>query len=325
MITARGANAARRHGGDAAAGRPGAPRRGRPGLRTVTGFCSVAAVSASVALAAAGCASSPVPQTGPRLLPGNQDTAAAVNLPATPAAGRVPGAAPALAMPTTVTASATYTTLSGAEQGMALTLIAQSPVVDMTPQNSEGLATSRPPLEVITMPMWLWVDSPAAMATVVQDPALGATLVVDRIVVDQVQWYLDGSTTPWQTCGDTTQPAAPSPTTPDPPNAGPGAAYSSSMDPANSGDPVQLACVHPGFTAPYYQPTTVNGQPSTADGVHTLHATVQWHVDFWLYDPTTGYPEPIGGRGQAHTIVTAPLSNTLSFRVGEIQALVTKP
>jgi hypothetical protein len=294
----------------------------------VTGFCSVAAVSASVVLAVAGCASGPAPQAGPQLLPGNHDTAAAANLPATPAAAGVPQAAPEeVPPPTTITLPpGSYTTITAAEHGMAGTLTAAPPVADMTPQNSEGLPTSRPPLEVITLPMWLWVDAPAAMATVVNDATYGGpVLVVDKVIVDQVQWHLDGSSAPWQTCGDTTQPTAPSPTTPDPANAGPGAAFSTPMDPANSGDPVQLACVHSGFSAPYYQTTSVNGQTSTIDGVHTLVAAVQWHVDFWLYDATTGYPEVIGGRGQVLPLTLAKPSNALSFRVGEIQALVTKP
>ena len=100
--------------------------------------------------------------------------------------------------------------------------------------------------------------------------------------------------------------------------------YSTDMDPANSGDDQPLACVNQGFQTPYYQPSTVSGSPTTVDGVHTLQAQVYWHVDYLYYD-TSGYPV-LGGYGQAQGMNTTPAkSNTLTFRVGEIQALVTKP
>lgn len=178
------------------------------------------------------------------------------------------------------------------------------------------------------MPMWLWVDSPGSMQTVVaNDPNTGPgpTFVTDTVVIDEVQWFLDGSTTPWATCGSQTQPTAPAVTTPNSPNFGPGAAYDPAMDPANGGDQQPLACVRPGFATPYYQPSTAAGVPTTVDGVHTLRAAVYWHVDYLLTDPF-GYTDNNGyGNAQAMNVVPVLSANTLTFRVGEIQALVTQP
>jgi hypothetical protein len=210
---------------------------------------------------------------------------------------------------------------------MAVLLTATAPVAELTPQNAGGSPTSRPPLEVITMPMWLWVDNPGEMQTVVTDPAEGGpTEVSDTVVIDEVQWYLDGSATAWQTCGDRTQPIFPTPTTPDPADSGPGVPYGTDMDPSNGGDAQPLACVLPhGFATPFYQPTTVSGSPATVDGVHSLTAQVYWHVIYKLTQPQYGYVLP-NGFGQAQAMNVTPLaSNRLTFRVGEIQALVTKP
>jgi hypothetical protein len=176
------------------------------------------------------------------------------------------------------------------------------------------------------MPMWLWIDTPGPMvAEIANDPVNGHTWVTDTVVVDQVQWYLDGSTTPWMTCGSTTQPIAPTPTTPNPPSRGPGVAYDPAMDPTNAGDRQPLACLNKGFATPYYQPSTVSGAPTTVDGVHTLRAAIQWHVEYLLTEPG-GYTVA-GGYGQAQAMNVVPVlsANTLTFRVGEIQALVTQP
>ena len=173
---------------------------------------------------------------------------------------------------------------------------------------SENPASPAPQLEIITMPMWLWVDP------VVEQTAVTATshTVVVRTVADTEAWLLDG--TAQFTCAAAAAPATP--------GRGPGTPYITDYDPLNAGNAVPQACIHKVQPTPFY--STSSG--TQVAGVHRFTATVTWHVEYEVLDSTGGTVSawaPVAPPITA-TIPAAP-ANSIAFRVGEIQALAVGP
>jgi hypothetical protein len=255
-------------------------------------------LAATAALALTGttaCASRPpTPSPADRPLPSNQEPAAAVRA-AAHARQRSPKAAPT---PTPSTTDPGWTSDQLAETGLEAILLGQPPQFKFTPEANPA-AAGRPPLEIITMPMWLWVDTPALKTQVVP----GNHVIVAQIVIDKVLWNIPNA--PTLACDGTA------------PNHGAGTPYDSALDPANLAPALPQPCIT-SFTAPYY--SSALGTASPTDGVYNLNGAVTWHVA-WTAASAAGVPIANG----ATPPVPSALGVPVQFRVGEIQALATAP
>jgi hypothetical protein len=294
--------------------------------RRPTAILLAFSTATSVAAGVAGCASrqSSTGQLVGKTLPGNQDTAAAQQQlaapPTTPPGQSTPyghlsppgnpknngHAVP----PTTITSSPStaWADDPAAVLAMGNDIITKPPPLRGSP--SQNPASPKPQLEIITMPMWLWVDPVIEQTTVT---ATGHTVLV-RTVVDSAVWFLDTNKTPLLNCA---QGAA---TTP---SRGPGTPYITDYDPTNAGNVVPQACIYQVGPTPYYS-TSAGTQVA---GVHNFTATVTWHVEYEYLDTATGTvntPWTAAVPAIAGTVAAAP-ANALTFRVGEIQALAIGP
>jgi hypothetical protein len=309
--------------------------RGIPGKTTALSLCLLGST-----IAVGGCASRPLgPAADAALtLPGNQDTAAvlAAPRPAAPAGAPRAAVAPTLIQPFTTAPTTfpappgTYTTDMQAYTAMSADLLTKTPPLAASPTVNPVDPTPR--LEIVGMPMWLWVNSIYETARV-PNPGNPDDIVTVRTVVDSVVWNSDlgGGTT--LTCANST---------PLVPGRGPGVVYQSSMDPTDTAA-VPLACVTQAPTSPQYATgTNLAGAPTTSAAVHYYTATVMWHTQYNI-TPADLPPVPraalakgparqalalaigiwndIGGPTPAPGTAQAPLA----YRVGEIQALVTGP
>ncbi len=285
--------------------------------RRPTAMLLALSAATTVAAGAAGCASrqSSTGQLVGKTLPGNQDTAAAQRQlaapPTTPPGQSTPyghssspgnpynpGHAPATPIPST---SGPWSNDPDAAQGMATLLTQAGPVMGMTPEQNPAPAP-KAALEIIGMPMWLWIEAPALQTTVANHT------VTDQVVIDKVVWQMDGAAL--QTCGNPGGSPAP--------GLGPGIPYDTTLNPTDAAANPQ-ACMYT-FTAPYY--TTVNGV--TAEATRTLTAVADWHVEYTVKDNGTGVvtgPALVPGT----TALAVPAPGNRTVRVGEIQALVIGP
>jgi hypothetical protein len=295
VITARRDSATERRGVEHASRRPTA---------------ILVAVTVISAGALAGCASKTTDTSlVGKPLPSNQDTEAALAA-IRAAGGKAPqeraARAAAVSPSTTIIPSGTYTTDQLAEDGMQADLTAKmglAPTLAISPPQPSG--STRAPLEIIDMPMWLWVDTPPVEQTVV----VGDT-ITESVVIDSAVWTLDGAPAPWTTC-------AAASTAPN----GAGVSYDPAYDPANAGNAVPQACIMTN-ASPFYTTTMVSGAPAPADGVHQLAAGVVWHV---AYSITGTNPAALTAIPNSGSQGAAVAGTTLTFRVGEIQALAIGP
>jgi hypothetical protein len=276
---------------------------------------------ASVAATATGCASRNANSqaASAMLLPGNQATGPSSKPPPPPSSPpptkpppppKPPSGTRLGPPPTTTTITGSWTDDQAAVAAMGHDVFTQVPLLRGSP--TENPASPLPQLEIVTMPMWLWVD-PATDLAHVPNGATTHTVIV-RTVADTAHWTLDSAGSPLVNCG-----VGPTP----PPNRGPGMPYLLGLDPFNTTNPVPQACIYTNLPTPYY--STSAGV--TVAGVHQFTAAVTWHVEYKIIDDGTGgiitdwtpANPPIAGNAPS----TA--NNPLTFRVGEIQALVTGP
>lgn len=267
---------------------------------------------AAVATLASGCASrnASTESRSATLLPGNQDTAARPlsderAMPAVPKAGHaLVAAAPATtppATPPTPTSNPAWVLDTDAVAGMSTYLLGLPPQFKFTPEANPA-SPARVPLEIINMPMWLWVDTPSEQTTVTATN----DVVVDWIVIDKVTWSIPGTSIPQLDCGNAGVA-----------NQGPGMPFTPPMDPANTAPARSEPCLMT-FASPYYT-TDAGGAP--ADGVYQLTGAVTWHVAWQITTPTGAVTNGTTSGG----VPSSQPGAQVAFRVGEIQALATSP
>jgi len=174
-------------------------------------------------------------------------------------------------------------------------------------------AAPKPALEIITMPMWLWAEVAIPCETTV----LGADTITDQVVIDSVTWAQTGAITASVLCAPANNAV----------NRGVGIPYDTAY--GNPAAPVIVygptdprPCIVTSPQQPLYSTSTdAGGKKVITAGVVTLTATVAWHVDFTVTTAAgTTAPAPVPGSAATINNVAGP-----SYRVGEIQALVTQP
>ena len=291
-------------------------RRGVGGITPRPAVLSAAVLA--VALAGSGCASRNANTAG-MAAPFNQDTGAPAKdggLPHTPPADRRQAAHLAVLPTITALPSATSTLPDATtdpvptETDLGNTIVAElldnRLTIGLTPE--ENPAAPNPVLEVVGMPMWLWVNGlPPALKVTRTTGGVTSTITV-WAAMDRVTWSTGSAPGPSVTCGNGTT----SPST----GKGYGIPYDIAFDPAGTDAAARNACVT-SFSAPYY---AGGGGPLTA-GVYDLTGTVEYHIAFTLTDAGgTTAPAPVADI-VAGTVTTQPAR----IRVGEIQALATSP